>query len=110
MGLCFLQAESAGLSSTAVLPPRGRPQEEEEAEDSEAEGSEVSYGSDQPPGQSDADSDAGELLSSACTEWQVPSDQVSSCDCNLASDEAHIWVVLHFEASNMSPCNHCDMP
>lgn len=55
----LLQAESAGPSSTAVPAARVRAQEEEEAEDSEAEGSEVSYGSDQPPGQSD--SDAGEL-------------------------------------------------
>ena len=60
MGVRFLQAESAGTSSTAVQPPRVSAQEEEEAEDSEPEGSEVSYGSDQPPGQSDADSDAGE--------------------------------------------------
>lgn len=64
-----LQAESAGPSSTAVQPPRVKAQEAEQEEDSEPEGSQVSYGSDQPPGQSDADSD-GKHLISAGTEQQ----------------------------------------
>ena len=56
----YLQADSAGPSSAAALPPRTKPQEQEE--DSEPEGSEVSYDSDEPQEceESDADSDAGE--------------------------------------------------
>ena len=66
--MVVLQAELAGASSTAAQPSRARAQEEEDK--FEPEGSEVSYGSDEPPqqDQSDADSDDGErlILAFAC--------------------------------------------
>ena len=63
--MVLLQAAPAAVSSS--VKDKQEEEEEEaiqEAEDSEPEGSEVSYGSDEPPEfyQSEADSDEGRLV------------------------------------------------